>query len=98
MGEYADDEIDRWIGDCNWGSRRRRDFVPRPIKLKNSHVFSRFARDGVNFKTGDRVRHKASGSVGEVIATRGTQICWRPDSRLKPRGIWVDSSALNFDI
>jgi hypothetical protein len=34
MGEYADMEIDRWIGDCNWGSRRRVASAPRIPKCK----------------------------------------------------------------
>lgn len=97
MGEYADDEIDRWIGDSQWGSRRR-EFVPVHIKRKNSQIFSRFARAGTNFKTGDRVVHIPSGVAGMVIGTRGTQILWRPDTRLKPGGVFVDSDKLRFDI
>lgn len=98
MGEYADDEIDRWIGDCSWGNRRRREFTPVHIKRKNSQVFSAYARDGTNFKTGDRVVHMPSGVAGVVIGTRGTQILWRPDTRLKPGGVFVDSAKLRFDI
>jgi len=97
MGEYADEYIDRWIGDSDWGSRRR-SFTPRPVKLKNSQIFSAFARDGINFKTGDRVVHSASGSPGVVLATRGTQICWKPDNRILRGGIWIDSKALRYDI
>lgn len=100
MGEYADYEIDRWIGDSDWGSyrRNRMEFKPVARKLKNSQVFARFARDGTNFKTNDRVVHKPSGSAGLVLATRGSQICWRSDSRWKPGGVWVDSDKFRFDI
>lgn len=98
MGKFADDEIDRWIGDCQWGLGRRREFIPVHLKRKNSQVFSRFARDGTSFKTGDRIVHSPSGAAGIVLATRGTQICWKPDSRIKSGGIWTDSKILRFDI
>ncbi len=98
MGEYADDEIDRWADSGEPFGSRNRPFVPVHVKQKNQKVFSAFARDGSNFKAGDRVVHMPSGTAGEVIATRGTQICWKPDSRFKAGGVWVDSDKLRFDI
>jgi len=97
MGEYADDEIDRWIGDSNWG-RRYVSHSTTPPKQKNSQVFAKFARDGTNFKTGDRVVHIPSGEAGVVWATRGHQILWRPDGSIKSGAIYVDSAKFRFDI
>lgn len=44
MGEYADDYIDRWIGDSDWGFRRPRypRFRPRPPKPTNEEIFKEF--------------------------------------------------------
>jgi hypothetical protein len=109
VGEYADEYIDSLVGD-DWGGIgdvgfRRRYFRHRPLthpQRDNVTVFSAYGtapppEHGL-FKPGVRVVHKNSGSAGVVLSTRPGQICWRPDSRLKPGGIWVDESKFRFEL
>lgn len=100
MGEFADEYVDRMIGDYWGGGYRHQRFYsrPKPAKKTNAQIFAAYARDGINFKAGDRVVHKPSAVAGVVVSVRGSQVCWRPDTRLKPGGIYVDAGSLRFDI
>ena len=99
MGDHADDAIFAGL-DQSWGWRRTPRYSSRPAQPKNKNqiIFAKFARDGIKFKTNDRVVHIASGSAGVVLSSRGDQVCWKPDSRINPGGIWVDSETLRYDI
>lgn len=49
-------------------------------------------------RPGQRVVHVPSGSTGKVLSVRGDLVYWRPDSRIKPGGIWIDISKLRIEI
>lgn len=99
MGDYADDAIQQGI-DQSWGWGRWRRNLPRhtPVKLTNQKIFSKFARDGVNFKTGDRVVYMKDGEPGVVIALRGNQIGFKSDNRTRPGAIFLDSKDFRFEV
>jgi hypothetical protein len=84
MGEYADEIVDSMIDGWSGRAFRRHPFIPQPApKPKNSQVFAKFARDGVNFKTGDVLFHMPSGTSGKMLGSRGDKILFKPDSRQK---------------
>jgi hypothetical protein len=65
----------------------------------NAKIFREFASPENGLcKAGQRGVHIPSGSAGTVLSTRGNLVCWRPDSRIKPGGIWVDLDKLRVEI
>jgi hypothetical protein len=94
MGDHADDALFAGL-DQSWGWRQY--FTPAP-KPKNAQVFAHFAGNATDFKAGQRVVHKPSDVAGVVVTVRGSQVAWRPDTRLTPGAVWVDSDKLRFDI
>jgi hypothetical protein len=65
----------------------------------NKEIFREFAHPVNSLcKAGQRVVHAPSGVAGKVLSTRGDLVCWRPDTRIKPGGIWVDLSVLRAEV
>lgn len=65
MGEYADREIDRWIGDCSWGRGPRRDRLPaNPTCKKCGKVALRWRQ----IKGGEWRLHEKSGTIHDCRA------------------------------
>lgn len=95
MGDYADDAWDP--GDPkSWYDATPR--IRRP-RATNKEIFREFAHPENGLcKAGQRVVHIPSGVAGEVLSVRGDLICWRPDTRIKPGGIWVDISKVRVEI
>lgn len=95
MGEYADDAIQAGL-DQSWGWRRSRRTYQKPT---NKEIFREFAHPENGLcKVGQRVVHVPSGVAGEVLSTRGDQVCWRPDTRIKAGGVWVDIAQFRSEI
>lgn len=97
MGDYADDAWDpgdRW----SWSDRTR--YPPKNhTKSENAKVFSRFAEhNDAGFKVRDRVVHMPSGIAGIILTVSAKKICWKPDSRIKPGGIWSENEKFRYEI
>lgn len=100
MGEHADDAIFAGLdGSWGWGGRGRGySLVGRRTKKTNQQIFKDFAGPvHGHFKTGQRVVHVPSGVAGVILATRAFQVCWRPDTRIRPGGIWIDPEKLRSE-
>lgn len=93
MGDYADDAWDpgdRW----SWTDRTRHH-----MKRENTKVFARFAEyNDAGFKARNRVVHIPSGMAGVILTVSAKKICWKPDGRIKPGGIWSENEKFRYEI
>lgn len=67
--------------------------------MDNTRIFAKHAtHNDAGFKFGDQLVHMPSGTSGIVLAVSADKICWKPDSRIKHGGIWIENNRFRYDV